>query len=1130
MITRSSTADRAQSRRAGSLRRPWRTGELTCTVAAGLLVGAGLYQVHHAKSQGLAEIDRGIAAKQLLNLNTVDTQEQLLPALTMFADPAERVFVARKIYYLCTGNLSNVGAMARARVTAEELSRGRGTFGNAGLKNFRDRLGSRESVPLLTAEQFRALKPLFVVRTPPQWNKALAIWTALFLGAFLWVHVWWNLRGFTGDQIFLPATLLLSGIGLILMISLRDPVRDNLLFVDFAQGAAFGALLLAMLGGLDYQRLLGKLSFVPLLASFGLSVLLILFGSGPGSSDAKVNLLGFQPVEIIRLLLIFFLAGYFATRWDILRHAHETRESLAPITRRFSIPPVEFTLPVLVSVVLCLIFFFLQRDMGPALIFACLFLLLYGIARGSAALPAAGLALLASGFAAGYFIGVPHTVGERVSMWLSPWNNMVHGGDQLAHSLWAYAGGGVLGTGMGMGDPQLVPAAHTDLILSALGEQWGFVGVAGVFAVYALIVWRGFRIALRARTDYEFFLAAGLAAATALQLLLIAGGSLGVIPLSGVVTPFLSYGRSAMLMNFLAIAILLSISARADPAGVGERVRLSGERLAPFRIPVTAAGLILAVAGVTVVAKAAYIEVLRAPATMGEGTLVMQADGARRYQYNPRLQEIMRDIPKGVISDRNGLPLATSNWDDLEKHRVQYQQLGIDIDRACPRTDSRYYPFGGLMFDLLGDLRTRTRWGASNTSFVERDSARRLRGYDDRPTLLEIKNPRTGKLERVLRYDYRELVPLLRHRHEPNHPEVRRVLDRPRDVRMSIDARFQVRVAEILRNQLKAANQDKGAAVVMDPATGDLLAAVSFPLPQLDAGDKPGGPSGSAQPDPAKADSDEAANPYLDRARYGLYPPGSTFKVVTAMAALRKDPNLTGKTYECIRLSDGRVGNFLKGAKRPIRDDVQDRAPHGTLNMERGLVVSCNAYFAQLGTYDVGAQALLDTANLLGIGAASPNTAAELKKSLPQSSYGQGQVVASPFQMARVAATVANGGAMPQGRWITDENNPRTGALQTVMSPATAETLSRFMRGVVTQGTGSRARAAGVAMAGKTGTAELADAPSHAWFIGFAPYGPGTRKIALSVLVENGVYGGTNAAPAAAEIVNAAVKLGLLQP
>ena len=109
-----------------------------------------------------------------------------------------------------------------------------------------DRLGSRESVPLLTAEQFRALKPLFVVRTPAQWERDFRVWAAVFFAAFLLVHLWWTIRGFTGDQFLLPVLLLLSGIGLILMISLRDPVRDNLLFVDFAQGAVVGALLLAV--------------------------------------------------------------------------------------------------------------------------------------------------------------------------------------------------------------------------------------------------------------------------------------------------------------------------------------------------------------------------------------------------------------------------------------------------------------------------------------------------------------------------------------------------------------------------------------------------------------------------------------------------------------------------------------------------------------------------------------------------------------------------------------------------------------------------------------------------------------------------------------------------------------------
>ena len=337
----------------------------------------------------------------------------------------------------------------------------------------------------------------------------------------------------------------------------------------------------------------------------------------------------------------------------------------------------------------------------------------------------------------------------------------------------------------------------------------------------------------------------------------------------------------------------------------------------------------------------------------------------------------MREIPMGSIYDRNGLPLATSDWSELEKHRAEYQQLGIDIDRACPRNESRHYPFGGLLFDLLGDLRTRTRWAASNTSFVERDSSRRLRGYDDRPTLVEIKNPKTHATERVLRYDYRELVPLLRHRYDPQNPAVRRILDRARNVKMSIDARLEVRRSpRFSASSSSNPNRDKGAAVVMDPATGDLLAAVSFPLP-VDRTSSTGPESDS--------------NPYLDRARYGLYPPGSTFKVVTAIAALRKDQALTHKTYECIRLPDGRVGNYIKGSNRPIRDDIEDKNPHGTRRhgtRHRRLLQRLFRPTRHLRCWRAAALRYRDicSASLT----ASPNTAAQLKKVLPQSSYGQG--------------------------------------------------------------------------------------------------------------------------------------------
>jgi cell division protein FtsW (lipid II flippase)/cell division protein FtsI/penicillin-binding protein 2 len=1061
-LTRSTAAERTRPAIEPRERQPWPAKTLLWLVACALLLGWGFHIILEVKSRSFVETEKELAAEQVLNLNELSSRDDLLPLLTMFSSPKARAEAARRIYYL-SGTASNVGAVARLH--------------------------------LLTTEQFRALKPRLIVRRPAQFRRDLLLWAGIFLVSFLAAGLWFAARGFRGDHALLIPLFLLTGAGFLLMVSLRDPLRDNMIFIGFAQGAVGGCVVLALLSFLDMKRAFGGLSYVPLMASFLLSLALILFGSGPGASDVKVNLFGFQPVEIIRILLVLFLAGYFAQRWDVLRHARETRPRLAWLARYISMPPLEFVAPVLVCVALSLVFFFLQRDLGPALIFTCLFLALYAVARSRALLAVAGLLLLILGFAAGHTLGFPHTVSERVSMWLHPWNNLVHGGDQLAQSLWAFATGGAAGTGPGLGDPALVPAAHTDLVLSAVGEEWGFLGVAAVLGLYAFLVYRAFRIALRAASDYEFFLAAGIGAATALQVLLIAGGALGVLPLSGVVTPFLSYGRTALVANFALFGILLSISrGPRDP-----------ERNRAFQPPVKALGVALGTLAVAIVGKAAYVQLVRSAPVMGEGTLVTQADGQRRYEYNPRFQEIMREIPKGSIYDRNGLPLATSRWDELQAHRADYARMGIDIDRACPRNDARYYPFGSVMFDLLGDVRTRENWGASNTSFVERDYATHLRGYDDRATLVEVKNPKTGRNERLVRYDYRELVPLLRHRYEPDSPEVRRVLDRPLDVRMSVDARLQLRLAGILRQKLQQAGRDKGAVVVLEPATGDLLASVSYPLPSGDAHDN-----------------------HLDRARYGLYPPGSTFKVVTTMAALRKDPALAQQKYSCIRLPDGRVGNYIRGSSRPIRDDVRDTAPHGTLDLERALIVSCNAYFAQLGTYNVGAQELFETANLLGIATASPDKPAQLKKSLPQSSYGQGQVVASPFQMARVAATIANGGTIQIGRWVTGESNDRAVEPKQVLTPEAAATVGRFMREVITTGTGRAAGAAVAPIAGKTGTAELASAPSHAWFIGFTPYGGEGKKVAFSILIENGQYGGTYPAAAAVEIVAAARDLGYL--
>ena len=259
-------------------------------------------------------------------------------------------------------------------------------------------------------------------------------------------------------------------------------------------------------------------------------------------------------MEAIKILLVFFLAGYFAKRWPLLRELREKRSIVAQSCPGDRDPALRIRSARCSSASPWRsLFFYLQKDLGPALVFACVFLTLYAIARNRVPLAVTGLIALLGGFLTGYFLGVPKTVHDRVAMWLSPWSNTVRGGDQVAHSLWAIASGGALGTGPGLGESDVIPAGYTDLIVSVLGEDWGFLGILSVYLIYGVMIWLGLRIARRARTDYGFFLALGLTLLISAELLLISLGILDLFPLSGVATPFLSYGRTAMLANFAIV-------------------------------------------------------------------------------------------------------------------------------------------------------------------------------------------------------------------------------------------------------------------------------------------------------------------------------------------------------------------------------------------------------------------------------------------------------------------------------------------------------------------------------------------------------------------------------------------------
>jgi cell division protein FtsW (lipid II flippase)/cell division protein FtsI/penicillin-binding protein 2 len=1122
-ITYSTAADRAKT--AAETRKVGRRGvEFVALACTSIICLVGLVLVYNAKTADASDVERGVREHRLVDLSRAQSAADLLPALGPIADPTERRIVSERLHEFVSATdgsgtrrvPDSVGALGRATVAAADIARDRRlAFLKERLKALPGSPGAtttdaERTAPLLTPSQLADMRPSFIVRSLPDYRWSFTVALAAFFAGFWLVHLVGRLRGRKNDALLVPIVQVLCGIGLMTMVSLRDPWRDAMLFTRFAQGVAMGCVLMAAVSSIDFQRsALRKLSYVPLAGAFALSVLLILFGSGPGASDAKVNLFGVQPVEVIRVLVLLFLAGYFANRWEFLR---ELREETVPhpLLKGFDIPRLEYVLPVVVGIGLVLVFFFLQKDLGPALVLSCVFLSLYGVARKRVMLVAAGLLLLVAGFGAGYLLDFPHTVVQRVAIWRSPWDNPVRGGDQVAHAIWALATGGWSGSGLGLGNPRFIPAAHTDLVLAAIGEELGFAGLVAVFGLYALVAWRALRIALGAPGDYTFFLALGITLSFLLELLLMAGGLLGLMPLTGVVTPFLSYGRSSMLANFAVLGALLSISERSTRSTKGE-----------FRTPVLALAGMTAVLCAAVILRLGLVQVLRADDYVAAADLTVQADGMRRFEYNPRLLAVARQIVRGTIYDRNGIPLATSRPADLETRRNDLEKLGVKLDEQCGRPHARCYPFGGLTFHLLGDWNRKVNWAASNTSFEERDDDRALRGYDDHARVVNVADPRTGAMTRVIRRDYRELLPLVRHRYQPDHAAVKRLLGAPRDVRMSIDMRLQLRVASDLKKRIDASGKQASAAVVLSDS-GELLAAVSYPWPVSVA-------SSDAESDNDPRVAEDESDALLDRARYGLYPPGSSFKLVTATAALRKDPSLEHATFTCQRLPDGRIGTQIRGWARPIRDDVQDKMPHGTLDMPRALVVSCNAYFAQLGMR-LGAQALIDTAHLFEISLAQPESVKQVRDMLPFSAYGQGQVLASPFKMARVAATIAAGGSMPYGRWVVDDNNRRTDAPRPILSPPLAGLLARTMRQVVTSGTGRSLRDVQPAIAGKTGTAEVKDEASHSWFVGFAPYdAPSGKRIAFAVVVEHGGYGGSVAAPVAGDIVTTAKQLGIIR-
>ncbi len=776
-------------------------------------------------------------AASIVNLNTVTDARELERALEpAFASAADRRFAAAQLLAFVValrtdeGSIANVGAVMGAGVSAESIERGASLEYQTRLRRAVERAEAQQAprptrLALLTSDDLAAIKPRLVVRTAQAFRQQTFRWAAIYFAA-IWavVLVWWRRSG-RGDYALLGAAHLLTAIGFAVVLSRSDPLRDTALFVRYAQGVLIGCLGFAAVSLIDFRRTtLATFTYVPLAGALGLSAMLLLFGSGPVGSNARVNLGPIQPVEGIRLLLGLFLAGYFARRWELLRQirGRTIRDVRLPTWIQF--PRFDYVLPVAVGIAAALLFFFLQRDLGPALFVSCVFLAIYALARNRIGLAVAGLMVLAAGFSAGYALNISSTLSARVNMWQSTWDNVARGGDQIAQAMWALATGGLFGTGLGLGDTRYIPAGYTDLPLAAIGEELGFVGLLCVVGAFAIIGWRGFRAALHAPNDYAFFLATILTLFLIFPVVLMAAGMLGMVPLTGVVTPFVSFGGSAMVANFAALGALVAIGSGGSAFGRARPTAVLATS-APFGRGVRSIAATLTVAALVLIGVLVNVQVIRADTYAVKPHLGRQADGVRRYQYNPRVLEVIGQIPRGTVFDRNGLPLATSDLALMKSASAEYKKRGIEIaecdasggvQRAPAEGMERCYPLGAMAFHLIGDLPTRRNWGASNSSYIERDLQDRLRGFDDHAAVVSVTDA-AGRSVPTVRRDYRDLLPLLRHRRQPGHAAVKAFLERTRDVTLTIDAPFQARVARILAKHAARTSTGRAAAVVIDP-------------------------------------------------------------------------------------------------------------------------------------------------------------------------------------------------------------------------------------------------------------------------------------------------------------------------
>jgi len=378
------------------------------------------------------------------------------------------------------------------------------------------------------------------------------------------MHVTLRIVASEADPFILPIAATLNGLGIAMIyrVDLADKLYgwDNGGIRQMGWTAAAIIISIAIVVLVRNHRVLQRYRYIAMFSGIVLLLMpmLPIIGSDLGTSArlwVEIGPFSFQPGELGKVALAIFFAGYLV----------QARDSLSMVGRKvlwMQFPRARDLGPILVVFAASMLVLVVQRDLGTALLYFGLFLVMIYVATGRSSWIVLGLSMFLLGaFVASQTLGY---VGGRVDAWLDAFNPEVYeatgGSYQLVQGLFGLADGGLIGTGLGQGRPDITPLAESDYIISALGEELGLIGLFAILAMYLLFVSRGFRIGFAGNDDFGRLLGVGLAFVIALQVFVVIGGVTRVIPLTGLTTPFLAAGGSSLVANWIIVALLLRLS------------------------------------------------------------------------------------------------------------------------------------------------------------------------------------------------------------------------------------------------------------------------------------------------------------------------------------------------------------------------------------------------------------------------------------------------------------------------------------------------------------------------------------------------------------------------------------------